>query len=178
MTALWQTLLATPMWLKLLVILIVALSASFPVAALAFVRTEAGRALLLGVIAIAAICWFRASAFTAGRTAERTVWEGRMVAAAFKVAQDTIKADSISAQASDTARRATGARTANINARRAAAEGYAREPRSPVPAVCPVGDPRVVRESQDAASRITATEDRLRSFRPAPGDGAASARTR
>lgn len=167
MIDLLQTALATPLWLRLAVILVIGLCVAFPAVALAFVRTEAGRAALLGGIAIIAICWFRAAAFTDGRATERRAWEARIAEQAMKRSQETIRAAHVSAEASDAARAATGERTATINQTRRTAEGFAREPRPPVPAVCPSADPRLVRESHEAADRIAAAEDRLRGLRAA-----------
>lgn len=81
-----QTLLATPMWLKLAVILALGLLAAFPVALRWLIGTEAGRAVTLGVAAIVAVCLFRAEAFTAGRAAERAANRAAAQDAALKAA--------------------------------------------------------------------------------------------
>lgn len=93
----WQTLIATPLWLRLAVVLTVGLLIAFPAALRWVLRTEAGRAVALGVAAIVAICWFRADAFTDGRAAERAVWAKR-------VQDETLKAVRADLRASTAAR--------------------------------------------------------------------------
>lgn len=93
----WQTLIATPLWLRLAVVLAVGLLVAFPAALRWVLRTETGRAVALGVAAIVAICWFRADAFADGRAAERAVWAKR-------VQDETLKAVRADLRASTAAR--------------------------------------------------------------------------
>lgn len=97
-----QTLLATPMWLKLAVILAGGLLYAFPVALRWLIGTEPGRAVTLGVAAIVAVCLFRAEAFTAGRAAERAATQQREQARALAAAKREL---ALTAAARDAERR-------------------------------------------------------------------------
>ena len=76
-----------------------------------------------------------------------------------RASQNTIRAAQLSAEASDDARAAGSNRADTINDSRRKAEGWAREPRAPGSDGCPAAaDPRIVRESKEAAGRIAAED--------------------
>lgn len=95
----WLMLLATPMWLKLGVALLVGLAFAFPAIATFLLRTEAGRAVLLGTAAIVAICLFRADAFADGRAVERAAHRQAVMAANLKAAKAELRASTIAREA-------------------------------------------------------------------------------
>lgn len=160
-------LLASPLWLKLAVVLAVAMLAAFPAALRWVIGTEAGRALALGVLAILVVCFFRQHAFAAGRAAEHAERTAKVQAERLAAAKREVELIAHARQADERARIAVDEATRDIQTRLKRAEGIARAKRPPVPAVCPDPDPDLVRELADARQRITARADELRNLRRA-----------
>jgi len=85
--------------------------------------------------------------------------------------------DAIAANDAAIARRAIEAQVTQHNERAHRVEIIAYEPRPPVPADCPLPDPRLVRELEEGAGRVRAAVDQLRSLH-GPAGGAAGAAER
>ncbi|WP_281915660.1 hypothetical protein [Caldimonas thermodepolymerans] len=83
--------------------------------------------------------------------------------------------DAIADTEAATARRAVEGQVAEHHERARRVEEIAHAPRPPVPVVCPLPDPRLVRELEEGAGRVRSAADRLRGLHPAAGPGAAGA---
>lgn len=177
----WHTIAATPLWLKFAVIAVVAVCAAFPAALLAVRRvlalafsTELGRAVLLSVALIAYAHFRAADAFADGRAVELAAQKSARLNDAARIARLELQNHVLNDAATERARASSDDRTKTLNAGLAKAQGIAREPRAPVPAVCPEPDARLVRllaERDEGAARL---EGELRAVRSAPGGAAGS----
>jgi hypothetical protein len=156
-------------WLPLVGVGTAALAVAFPAVSLPILKflfgTELGRYLLLAAVAVTTFRYYGDLRYDAGYSAA----VAEQARAATRAQQQAVKRDAKSDAATADARQSADTRNAEHNQRAARVEGIAREPRPPVPAVCPGPDPRLTHELQDGGSRLRAAEGRLRSLGAAAG---------
>jgi hypothetical protein len=160
-------------WLPFAGVGITALAFAFPAISIPILRflvgTEPGRYLLLAAVAVTTFRYYGDLRYDAGHAAA-VAEQARATARAQQVAHEqTVKRDGQSDAATADARSSADTRLTDHNQRAARVEGIAREPRPPVPAVCPGPDPRLTHELRDGGSRLRAAEGRLRSLGTAAG---------
>lgn len=160
-------------WLPLAGVGTAALALAFPAVSLPILKflvtTERGRYLLLAAVAVTTFRYYGDLRYDAGRS-DAMAEQARAADSAKAVAHEqAAKRDTQSDTATATAKQSADTRLTEHNTRAARVEGIAREPRPPVPAVCPGPDPRISGELHDGTDRLRATEDRLRSLGAAKG---------